>query len=159
MVAFKQCYTTYNIYIQALAILSFGLFATLVLAQTFFNFDFIPHKKEFRRIKRSSFMPVAIIAYLILNEALAYFLIDITQLVVLDLTSALLLVLFWLKDEQVTEKMKLIELSFLGTNLLALLMVNIIFFTNQDLSLLLFFFLSTFLVAGLMQVKTYSLKF
>jgi ABC-type multidrug transport system fused ATPase/permease subunit len=102
---------------------------------------------------------VAIISYLILNEALAYFLIDITQLVILDLSSALLLVLFWLKDEQVTEKMKLIELSFLGTNLLALLMVNIIYFTNQDLSLLLFFFLATFLIAGLMQVKTYSLKF
>jgi peptidoglycan/LPS O-acetylase OafA/YrhL len=38
-------------------------------------------------------------------------------------------------------------------------MVNIIYFTNQDLSLLLFFFLSGFLIAGLMQVKTYSLKF
>lgn len=50
-------------------------------------------------------------------------------------------------------------MSFLGTNLLALLMVNIIYFTNQDLSLLLFFFLSGFLIAGLMQVKTYSLKF
>lgn len=55
--------------------------------------------------------------------------------------------------------MKLIELSFIGTNLLALLMVNIVYFTNQDLSLLLFFFLSFFLIAGIMQIKTYSLKF
>jgi len=38
-------------------------------------------------------------------------------------------------------------------------MVNIIFFTNQSLSLLLFFFLAVFLVAGLMQLRTYSLKF
>jgi hypothetical protein len=53
-------------------------------------------------------MPLAITSYLLLNEALAYFLIDVTQIVVLDLTSALLLVLFWIKDEQVTEKMKLI---------------------------------------------------
>ena len=104
-------------------------------------------------------MSLAIISYLLLNEALAYFLIDVTQLVALDLTSALLLVLFWIKDQQVTEKMKLIQLSFLGTNILALLMTNIIFFTDQDLSLFLFFLLSAFLIAGLMQVKTYSLKF
>jgi hypothetical protein len=102
---------------------------------------------------------VSIIVHLLLNEALSYFLIDVTQLIILDISSLLLLVLFWIKDEQVTERMKLIELSFLGTNLLSLLMVNIIYFTNQELSLLLFFFLAAFLVTGLMQVKTYSLKF
>ncbi len=98
VVAFRQCHAHYNLYIQAIAIISFALFAALVLAQTFFNFDFLPHKKEFRRIKKSSFVPLAISTYLIVNEALSYFLIDMTQLVILDLTSILLIVLFWVKD-------------------------------------------------------------
>jgi hypothetical protein len=44
-------------------------------------------------------------------------------------------------------------------NLLAVFMLDILYFTNQEMSLLLFFFLSTFLVIGLMQLKTYSMKF
>ena len=155
----RRCLANYNVPLQAIAIVSFALFALLTLAQTFFNFDFIAHKKEFRRIKKSSFLPVGIVVFLLLNEALSYFMADVTQLIILDISSVLLLVILWVKDEQVMERMKLIELSFLGTNLLALLMVNIVYFTNQDLSLLLFFFLSTFLIAGTMQVKTYSLKF
>jgi hypothetical protein len=105
---FRQCFASYNVYLQTIAILSFSLFAGLVLCQTFFNFDFLPHKKEFRRIKKSSFVPAAISGYLIINEALAYFLGDMTQLAILDMSSVLLVVLFWFKDEQITEKMKLI---------------------------------------------------
>lgn len=93
------------------------------------------------------------------NEATSAFLEDVAQLVVLDISSLLLLVLFLVKDEQINERMKLIELSFLGVNKLALVMVNIVFFTTQNLSLLLFFFLACFLVAGIMQLRTYSLKF
>lgn len=74
------------------------MFALLTLAQNFFNFDFIANKKEFRRIKKSSFMPVAIIAFLILNESLSYFMADVTQLIILDISSVLLVVLFWVKD-------------------------------------------------------------
>ena len=105
---FRICFASYNVFLQTIAILSFSLFAALILCQTFFNFDFLPDKKEFRRIKKSSFVPLAISAYLILNEALAYFLGDMTQLVILDMSSALLVVLFWVKDEQITERMKLI---------------------------------------------------
>jgi hypothetical protein len=46
-------------------------------------------------------MPVAILAYIILNESLNYFLTDITQLMILDISSILLLILLWIKDEHI----------------------------------------------------------
>lgn len=95
---FRQCIANYNVLLQTIAIISFALFALLILSQNFFSFDFIANKKEFRRIKKSSFMPMAIIAFLILNESLSYFMVDVTQLIILDLSSALLVVLFWVKD-------------------------------------------------------------
>lgn len=45
VVPFRQCYANYNVFIKTIAILSFVLFGSLVLAQSFFNFDFIKHKK------------------------------------------------------------------------------------------------------------------
>lgn len=98
IVLLRQCLANYNVLLQAISIISFTLFALLTLAQNFFNFDFIANKKEFRRIKKSSFMPVAIIAFLILNESLSYFMADVTQLIILDISSVLLVVLFWVKD-------------------------------------------------------------
>lgn len=81
------------------------------------------------------------------------------QLVVLDISGLLLGILMLLKDEQVNEVVKLIELSFLGVFGLSLVMLNIVFFTTQNLSIPLFFILSVFLVAGIWRVRTYSLKF
>jgi hypothetical protein len=54
---------------------------------------------------------------------------------------------------------KLIELSFLGVFGLSILMLNILHFTTQNLSVQLFFVLSLLLAAGVMQVETYSLQF
>ncbi len=43
--------------------------------------------------------------------------------------------------------------------MLAILMLNIIYFTDQHLSLVLFFLLSAILVLGISHLKLYSLKF
>lgn len=96
---------------------------------------------------------------LITFEIVSFLSNSLTQLIILALGNLLMLIVFLLKDEHLSDRIKLLELSLIAVNHLALIMVAIIYFTNQQLTLLLFFMLAVFLTAGIMRLKTYSLKF
>jgi hypothetical protein len=110
-------------------------------------------------LKKSNFTTPILLTFLLLNECIHYYFTDIIALIVLDLSSILLLIIIVIKEESQIERVKLTEYSFLSLNKLALVMVNIIYFTSQELSLLLYFILAIFLLAATQQLKTYSLKF
>jgi len=61
----------------------------------------------------------------------AYICADNVQLIILDILSILLMLLVVLKDEQINERARQIELSFHGVNILALILINVVFFTGQ----------------------------
>jgi hypothetical protein len=102
---------------------------------------------------------LGLLVFVLLNEAIAFFLADTVQLIVLSVLSVLLTLLVVFKDEQMNERARQIELSFHTVNLLALVLVNVASFTSQSISLLSFFFLAAFAVVAVLQIRMRSLRF
>lgn len=67
--------------------------------------------------------------------------------------------MFFLKNEHLNSQTKLIELSFLGVNMLGYLILDLSLAFSYAFSLELFFILGIFLVGGILQLRLYSLEF
>lgn len=123
------------------------------------DFEFIRREKVKTRIKRSGVSNAVVTVYAIINEINAYFLDGGAQLAVLNLTTlGLLIILVLLKDE-VSEKIKLMQYSFVATQLLAVLFLNLYYIVTPPLPAFLFPLLAPFLFLAVMQLKTTSLRF
>lgn len=67
--------------------------------------------------------------------------------------------MFFLKNEHLNSQTKLIELSFLGVNMLGYLILDLSLAFSYAFSLELFFILGIFLVGGILQLRLYSSSF
>lgn len=156
---FRTCFQPFSIIFIAIALLSFLAFMAFLLGQLYLDFEFIRREKVKTRIKRSGVSNAVVAAYAIVSEIMAYFLEGGAQLAILNLTTlGLLVVLLLLKDE-VSERIKLMQCSFVAVQLLAVLFLDLYYLVAPPLPAFLFPLLAPFLFLAVLQLKTTSLRF
>ena len=74
--AFRQCLGPIGTGIQVCYIASFMCLALFMGAQTFFNFLFLPHQKQYTRLKKSNHTSLLLFLYMMLCEIAVFVLND-----------------------------------------------------------------------------------
>ena len=131
----------------------------MVIGQTFCNFDFLVTSQEFGRFRKSAFISTGLLLLIIVNETAWMAFGKNTFLIIANLTTALLLILFVFKNEHLNEQAKLIELSFLTVTTTALTIVDLKVLLGLSFSLYTFGVIALFVLAATLSLNTYSLEY
>lgn len=97
--------------------------------------------------------------YALVNELSSYLLIDGPRLAILNITTIAFLFLLIFTNDEVSEKIKLMQVAFLAVQLLAALFVDIAQVGSPGLPPFLLAVVGPTLFAGVMRVKTTNLRF
>ena len=84
---------------------------------------------------------------------------ELNSLIILNVSFILLLIIFYVKDEELHETIKLIQISGLLVNMMAILILDFIVFFDEEISIALFFFISALITFGAMKYSPHSLTF
>ena len=104
-------------------------------------------------------MSVGLIIYATTNELTFYYLDEMVQLIVLDISIVIMLTIFFLKDEHYQEWTKLLELNMLIINAIPIAMINAMYFLKIDLSFSFLLILWPISIVSIQRMNLYSLEF
>jgi hypothetical protein len=133
-------------------------FLALLTGQTFLGFEFL-RASGFSKLRRSAYVETVLLLFALTNEVSFNWAPRSSHLIVANVASGLLLILFYFTDEYLDEQAKRVELSFLMVNSVGVALVDFSFLLGYGISLYLWFIGTLFVVATVLHVSTYSLEF
>jgi hypothetical protein len=131
-------------------------FLILLTGQTFLSFEFLK-ASGFSKTRRSAYVETALLLFALASEISFNWMPRTSHLIVTNIFSALLLILFYFTEEYLSQQAKLIELSFLMVNSVGVGLVDFSFVLGYGISLYLWFIGALLVVAAVLHTNTYSL--
>ena len=152
-------YSNVPVLLQVTYIISFLLFSTFLALQIQINFQFLSLDNSYTIIRKSCQIPLFLFRYYMACELTVTIASGTVKILILTgMTLILLFFILWM-DEIKDQNAKVIELASVCALIFSYLTSLFIQLTGLAIDLYIFIFLAAFLVAGILQIKPYSLRF